>query len=92
MSAAIAAIAASSALWRRTDERSIVRPSSSARHWSIARSTSFSTSRGECDGDPPSVVASTALMMAASSVGSHSSRYIATCASVTRRRSGQTKP
>ena len=31
-------------------------------------------------------------MMAASSVGSHSSRYIATCASVTRRRSGQTSP
>ena len=35
-------------------------------------------------------VASTALMIAASSVGSHSSRYIATCASVTRRRSGHT--
>src|SRR5438105_15283125 len=31
-------------------------------------------------------------MMRASSVGSHSSRYIATCASVTRRRSGQTSP
>ena len=36
--------------------------------------------------------ASTALRIAASSVGSRSSRYIATCASVTRRRSGRTRP
>ena len=71
--------------------RSMVRWYSTSWHFSIACSTRRSTSACECVWSPAAsaLLASTALRREASSVGSHSSRYRATCASLTCRFSGR---